>query len=587
MVYGVTWTDERPIRRLVVALALIALVLSSSLAIAAARSLNISVPVIVRAAPGAEAQVERSIVERGGTIDMRLAIINGFRATLPGNELVSLASMAGVWSLTPDLPVRMQAVDPALGYDTAEDGSLTEIAKALGVTTAWTSGLTGKGIDVALIDTGVSPAAELAGRVVNGPDLSFDSQSDEMRYLDAYGHGTHLAGIIAGRPADLAAGQAPSTKGFSGIAPGARIVNVKVGAYDGATDVSQVLAAIDWVVQHRNTNGLNIRVLNLSFGTDSIQDYRLDPLTYAAEVAWRAGIVVVVAAGNEGFGSAHLNDPATDPFVIAVGADDMRGSIGSGSDRVPDFSSRGKGRFVDLVAPGKSVISLRAAGSYIDETYPAGRVGDRFFRGSGTSQATAVTSGAVALLLEQRPGLTPDQVKYMLRETASPMPSETTVAKGEGRLRLDKALAMTAPADSVAAQTWDPATGLGSLQGARGTLRLVEDDIALVGEQDIFGEPFLTADWAPRSADYTSWDGGSWMGRELTGDGWSNDSWTGHSWTGHSWTGHSWTGHSWTGHSWTGHSWTGHSWTGGAWQARSWTANAWAGNTWSSSKWGT
>ena len=146
-------------------------------------------------------------------------------------------------------------------------------------------------------------------------------------------------------------------------------------------------------MKHRRDNGLNIRVLNLSFGTDGEQDYLVDPLAFAAEVAWRKGIVVVVAAGNGGFGSAKLNNPAYDPFVIAVGGADGKGTHDWKDDVVPEWSSFGDGtRNPDLVAPGQSVVSLRVPGSFLDLQHPAGRVGStpRFFRGSGTSQAAAV-----------------------------------------------------------------------------------------------------------------------------------------------------------------------------------------------------
>ena len=181
------------------------------------------------------------------------------------------------------------------------------------------------------IDSGVAPLPQFDGRIVNGPDLSFGS-GDAAPGVDQFGHGTHMAGIIAGR--DPSVGLDPksleqgSKRSFVGIAPGARLLNMKVAAPDGAVDVSQVIAAIDWVVQHRNTDGLNVRVLNLSFGTDGIQDYQVDPLTFAVENAWRQGIVVVVSAGNAGYGSPMLNNPAYDPYVIAIGASDTNGTVG-------------------------------------------------------------------------------------------------------------------------------------------------------------------------------------------------------------------------------------------------------------------
>jgi len=196
------------------------------------------------------------------------------------------------------------------------------VAQVTGARKAWASGLTGSGVDVALIDSGVTPVAGLddAGKVVNGPDLSFESQNSGTRYLDTFGHGTFMAGIIAGYDGTLSNGSLSDT--YNGVAPNARVISLKVADAHGNTDVSQVIAAIDWVVQHRKDPGMNIRVLNLSFGTPSMQSYLLDPLSYAAEVAWRKGIVVVVSAGNDGTGTGKLLNPAQDPYVLSVGAED-------------------------------------------------------------------------------------------------------------------------------------------------------------------------------------------------------------------------------------------------------------------------
>ena len=172
----------------------------------------------------------------------------------------------------------------------------------------WDAGYTGDGVDVAVIDTGVSPVEGLAqpGKIINGPDLSLESQAPNLAHLDTNGHGTFMAGLIAGHDSDLTTpySTAPDSQ-YRGVAPDARIVNVKVGTADGGVDVSQVIAAIDWVVQHKDDNGMHIRVLNLSYGTNSSQDSLSDPLSYAAEQAWKAGIVVVAAAGNSGYQTGH------------------------------------------------------------------------------------------------------------------------------------------------------------------------------------------------------------------------------------------------------------------------------------------
>src|SRR5689334_6360469 len=165
-----------------------------------------------------------------------------------------------------------------------DTGSLDEITSIIHARDSWAAGYTGKGVDVALIDTGVAPVQGLSsGNVVDGPDLSFDSVHPDVRYKDAYGHGTHMASIIAGRDQAGSPSSYLDRTRFTGVAPDARIVNVKVGAADGAADVSQVIAAINWVTEHAHAGGLNIRVLNLSYGTPSGQDYGVDPLAYAVE----------------------------------------------------------------------------------------------------------------------------------------------------------------------------------------------------------------------------------------------------------------------------------------------------------------
>src|SRR5207249_8201900 len=171
-----------------------------------------------------------------------------------------------------------------------------------------------------------------------------------------------MAGIIGGRAGAAVSGSyAGDQSNFLGMAPDAKIISMKVADAHGASDVSQVIAAIDWVVQHKNDSGLNIKVLNLSYGTNSTQAAALDPLAFAAEVAWQKGIVVVAAAGNAGFAvgkkAPGLTDPAYDPFVVAVGAVDNKGTADRADDLVAEFSSSssgGKDRNPDLVAPGKS-----------------------------------------------------------------------------------------------------------------------------------------------------------------------------------------------------------------------------------------
>jgi serine protease AprX len=459
-------------------------------------------------------------------------------------------------------------------YDDSQ-ASMDHVRSVIGAGGMWSRGYTGQGVGVALIDTGVVPVKGMtSGNVVDGADLSFESQSEDLQHLDTFGHGTHMAGIIAGDEPATLLGPAP----FRGVAPDAKLTSIKVAAHDGAVDVSQVVAAVDWVVEHRNDDTKNpIRVLNLSYGTDGVQDYRVDPLTHAVENAWRAGIVVVVSGGNEGFGHDKLNNPGYDPRVLTVGAADTNGTTSTLDDTVPEFSSRGDAeRRVDVTAPGRSIVSLRDPGSYLDEAHPGARVGDRFFKGSGSSQAAAVVSGAVALLVDQRPGLSPDQVKALLKNTAAPMPTADAAGRGAGEINLAAARTATAPAGT---QFWAPSTGIGSLEQARGTQHVADDGVELTGERDILG-PWKAARWAKASTAGTAWEGGKWNGTDWTGSCWCDSTWAGRAWAARGWSGSSWSGSSWAARGWSARGWSARGWSGDSWSARGWSARGWSGAGW-------
>lgn len=600
---AVSWGD-RP-KRLVVSLVACLALLAATPASPLASSDNAPrISVIVRELPGFGGDLRGLVEDLGGRVGVGLGIIDAFEAKLPPAALESLAQTPGVHSVTPNGSVRLlQTSGGYLGNE--ELGSMYSVTQEVtGAADMWSDGATGEGVDVALIDSGVAPVNGLSapGKVLNGADLSFESQSDNLRHLDSYGHGTHMAGIIAGRDDDAPWRiQKGEERHFLGMAPGARIVNVKVADAYGASDVSQVIAAIDWVVEHRKDPGLNIRVLNLSFGTDGTQHYLLDPLAYAAEVAWRKGIVVVVAAGNGGYGSPKLNNPAYDPYVLAVGAADGNGTYDYEDDTIPSFSSCGnQGRHPDLVAPGKSIVSLRTPLSTTDNDYPEGRVGDRFFRGSGTSQAAAVVSGAAALIIDQRPNIKPDQVKALLTSTASRLPDASSTCQGAGMLNLKRARDAQTP---WSVQNWPPSTGMGSLELARGSAHLMdvgdeEDEdqdqngpTTLTGEMDIFGTAWEGSAWSARAWNESSWSGGLWNGRLWSGNTWNASSWSGKSWsasewTAKSWSGKSWSSESWTGKSWSGKSWSGEGWSSKSWSSKSWSSKSWSGDVWSSEEWG-
>jgi serine protease AprX len=540
--------------------------------------------VVVRALPGGAAAAARAVQVEGGHVAGVLSTVDEVVGTVPAAALTWLRGTPGIVEVTEDAPLHLLASS----YDpTGDVGSAYSTTQITGAQSYWRAGFTGQGVDVAVIDSGVVPVDGLTapGKVVLGPDLSWESQNPALADLDSFGHGTHVAGLIAGRDDAAAAPYAGDPSHFTGMAPDARIVSLKVADAHGLADVSQVIAAIDWVAQHRDDSGLHIRVLNLSFGTDSTQSWRYDPLAYAAEAAWRMGIVVVVSAGNQGTGSTELTDPAFDPNLLAVGAADTQRTMSTADDSVASFSSTGQTRHPDLVTPGVHLVSLRDPGSSIDQTFAStGAVTDRFFRGSGTSQAAAVASGAAALVLSQHPDLTPDQVKQVLVDSARHLSHQPENRQGAGELDLSRALTQRVERDH-SFDSGQQALGTGTLEGSRGSFHVADNGVTLSGEQDIFGHNWDSAAMAQAEASGSTWSGGMWNGSTWSGSTWSASSWSGSTWSGSTWSGSTWSGSTWSGSTWSGSTWSGSTWSGSTWSGSTWSGSTWSGSTWSGSTW--
>ncbi|HVM07330.1 MAG TPA: S8 family peptidase [Acidimicrobiales bacterium] len=577
---GISWARTRPLAALIAALLVAGLVAAApkveaapaAAAPAPAAEGHATGSVIVQAVPGGAARAAEAVEDAGGSVGEALALINGFEAELPAGATVASDAIV---SITPNRQVEFENVS----YD--ETTTASNFARSSGATSAWAAGNLGQGVGVAIIDTGIAGMNDFAGRVVHGPDLSGEGTT-----IDSFGHGTVMAGIVGGSGADSANGSTGSS-GYTGVAPKAHLVSVKAAGRNGVTDVSTMLQAMHWVSAYKDQ--YNIRVLNLSWGTTSKQDPAIDPLNYAVQRLWRQGIVVVTAAGNSGPQSGTITKPGDDPVVITVGAYDDKQNTDPADDNVPGWSSRGPTAQgvakPDVVAPGRTLIAARAFGSTVEKDNPKALISPSYIKGSGSSQASALTSGLVALMLAQRPELTPDQVKHLLRSTANPIANTGSTAQGSGRVRLEAALQASADAAPVQAVT---AGGLGSLEASRGG-RNVETDCQPDGVIDVIkGEiTYRCESWDPASWTGTSWTGTSWTGTSWTGTSWTGTSWTGTSWTGTSWTGTSWTGGTWTGTSWTGTSWTGTSWTGTSWTGTSWTGTSWTGTSWTTAEYTT
>ena len=366
----------------------------------------------------------------------------------------------------------------AVAVDDLSLGSMYHVVDQIGARSLWDQGFTGTGVNVAVIDTGVAAVESLTapGKLAAVVDLSSEQSDPSTAHADTFGHGTHIAGIIAGRqPGADPAQAADHPEWFMGVAPDAGIVSVKVAGRDGQVSLASLVTGIDWVVAHADE--LDIRVLNLAFNGNSGESYLADPIAAAVERAWNAGIVVVTAAGNSGADAGGLASPATDPYVIAVGGLEITdaGAV------TPTWASSGDGvRNPDLAAPGAHIESLRAPGSYADLEHPEGYVDVDRFLASGSSQSAAVTAGAVALLLDARPDLTPDEVKQLLTASAARVAGGDSAIVGAGGLDI-AAASQIDPVD--AAQTWAAARAGRTAPTASGVMAVHLDPTSSVVDE--------------------------------------------------------------------------------------------------------
>jgi serine protease AprX len=423
----------------------------------------------------------QAMQDGGATIKSKLHSIRGVTMRVPVSMLAVLAKNPNVAYITPDRPIKMTANPTTEEFATAVEADVAAAQFALN----------GAGIGVAVIDSGIADHPDLHQANGIGPSRVVYSQSfvaGDPSTQDRYGHGTHVAGLVGGNGASSgpANGYAAS---YAGMAPNVNLINLRVLDQNGSGTDSQVIAAIEQAIALKNI--YNIRVISMSLGRPVFESYTLDPVDQAVEAAWKAGIVVVVAAGNDGQdnsmdteGYATIGVPGNDPAVITVGATLTQGTATRVDDAIASYSSKGPtvGDHIvkpDLVAPGNRQVSLLAAGSTLDQTYPQFEVGSvngppapgspappapgppapgppappapappapappapgppappapappapgppappagpaKYFCLSGTSMATPLVSGTVALMLQRNPSLTPDQVKARLMLTA-------------------------------------------------------------------------------------------------------------------------------------------------------------------------
>ena len=332
-------------------------------------------------------------------------------------------------NVTPNSPVEPQTLDP--------DELKTAFNQSSGAYKVWIDREqpeTGRGIGVAVVDTGIDGQHPDFRTSTTDPTSRVVASAIVNPYAtgagDGYGHGTHVAGLIAGDSGKRPAGD-PLSGAYAGTAPDAHLVNVKVADDDGNATVLDVIHGLQFVVDHKDA--YNIRVVNLSLRSTTEQSYRTDPLDAAVEQAWFRGIVVVAAAGNDGAGPGMLGHaPANDPFIITVGGVDDRATKNIKDDVTATWSSRGvtQDGFAkpEIMAPGTRLHSALAAGSRFAELCPACVQDGAYIRASGSSMSAGVVSGIAALVIERHPEWTPDQVKHALMEGRIMRSGEAEVA---------------------------------------------------------------------------------------------------------------------------------------------------------------
>jgi len=400
------------------------------------------------------AQGQQLVQTLGGTVTTpELPVINGFGAALEDDAAEELATYPAVKAVTLNAPAdtgtgsestgtsgnmrcpvttattRRGYYGPASDWDVSPLYSLFRLRQPLlysvRATDAWQRAATGTGVGVAVIDSGIS--GDLPDFVTGGRSRVIASAVTNPCATDAndhFGHGTHVAGLIAGNSLNSPVKKNLAGR-YMGVAPRANLISVKVADDDGDTTVLDVIYGIQFAVDNKERFG--IRVVNLSLSSTVAESYLTDPLDAAAESAWFSGLVVVAAAGNDGIAPDAVSyAPGNDPHVISVGAVDDRGTRNRDDDILAPWSSRGVSQDgfhkPDVLAPGLRLVSTLAIGSDFEKLCRRCIVGRAYFRLSGTSMSTAVVSGVAALLLEKRPGLTPNQVKGAMLSTLYNVP---------------------------------------------------------------------------------------------------------------------------------------------------------------------
>jgi serine protease AprX len=500
--------------------------LNPALADLAARSPHKRVEVIVQLSPGTtRAQAGPLVRELGGKVTRDLHIINGVAAELPAAGARELASRPEIRAVSPNAGTKPQAIG---------DGLSTSYNASVQTPYLWNNyRATGNGVGVAVVDTGIAgdlpdfrvSATDKRSRVIGSAVVHPDAKTA----TDTYGHGTHVAGIIAGDARNR--DDSDGLKGkFMGVAPRANLISIKVSDDDGNATVLDVIAGIQFAVDHKAE--YNIRVLNLSLESTATESYKTDPLDAAVEAAWFKGIFVVAAAGNRGpGGDAVSHAPGNDPYIVTVGAVDDNGTKEISDDVPTSWSSRGTTQdgFAkpDIYAPGARIVSNLAPHSKYRELCDECISSDgEYIRAGGTSMAAPVVAGAAALGFQLVPSLTPDRAKALLRDSDR----ELTDAIDELSM-VDAARRFGSDGGRLANQGLEPNQYIDPATGEIDYTRSSWSRSSWSDASDLLRSSWSRSSWSMVQPDAS----GEGPGADTTRSSWSRSSWSRSSWS-TSWT---------------------------------------------------
>jgi len=541
-----------------------------------------TVPVLVQA-KGDVLPLERAVTTSGGKVRAQYPSVNSFAATVPSAVADTLNHDARVARLGYDAPVKL------LGSAVNSANLLNRYEAVEQVPTAWSQGLDGSGVQVAVVDSGVSPHDDLVNVSSTVPGnsgsrlLEIATNSAATDPWDHVGHGTHVAGIVAGNGYD-------SNGQYMGVAPNSLVVGLKVSDDQGNATEGDVINGLEWVYL-ANQHGFNIRVVNLSLSSTVAQSYNYSPLDAMVEKLWSSGVVVVASAGNvNSTYSTVMYAPGNDPYVITVGSVDDFYQTNLSNMSMASWSPYGNTQDgyskPELVADGSHVVSLLdqvPGGSILANAHPANVVGSSYFMMGGTSMAAPQVAGMAALMLQQNPGLSNNVVKRMLMNGSNGFGTVNYtqyLCRNNGShgcgLVSSTALSQSTSSNANGGLGWSYSF---SWSGSTGNPR------AIVNSGMVLIDGYQTGLWNNTAWNNTAWNNTAWNNTAWNNTAWNNTAWNGTYFTNTAWNNTAWNNTAWNNTAWNSTAWNNTAWNNTAWNNTAWNNTAWNNTAWNNTAW--